>query len=159
MEIRSGRGDCHYVLQCRIGEDVDLLKSLYEITENERIQSGVIISGLGALKQAVCRNVKEFPDEYPVKKENRLYYKLEQPLELLSLSGWIARKKDSTPEVHAHFSVSTVLENKIINVGGHLSEGTITGIKIVVAILVLTNDNFQAAFDKNTMSYDLSFLT
>jgi predicted DNA-binding protein with PD1-like motif len=145
-----------YLVQCRVKEDKDLLKALYEITEKEDIKSGIIISGLGALTQAICRNVKEFPEKYPVKNENRLYFKLEKPLELLSLSGWIARREDDSPEVHAHFAASTVEDDKIITVGGHLSEGTITGIKVVVAILVLNGDHFQAAFDNISMSHDLT---
>jgi predicted DNA-binding protein with PD1-like motif len=57
--------------------------------------------------------------------------------------------------VHAHFSVSTVEGGKVQNFGGHLTKGIVTGIKVVVALAILDEDNFYADFDKNTKSTDL----
>jgi predicted DNA-binding protein with PD1-like motif len=146
------------IAQFRIHQNRDLLVSLYEAVEIAKIESGIIISGIGALTKAVCRNLKWFPKEFPVKDSDRLFYEVNKPLELLSLSGWIARKPDGSPEIHAHFSVSTVAEDAVVSFGGHLTHGTITGIKVVVAIAILSPGGIKADFDENIKAIDL-FLT
>ena len=145
------------VVQFRVKESSDLSKAIEEAVELEEIQNGVIVSGLGALTKAVFRNLKWFPEHFPVKPEDRLYYTVEKPLELLSLSGWVTRREDGTAEIHGHFSASTVDENKIISLGGHLTEGTIAGIKVVVAILVLEGGSPFAGFDEKTKTFDIMF--
>ncbi|MFZ7120266.1 MAG: PPC domain-containing DNA-binding protein [Eubacteriaceae bacterium] len=144
------------IFQFRVKENTELLDAIIKVAVDNKIHSAVILSGVGALSKAVCRNLKWFPKEYPVKDEDRLFYQIEQPLELLSLSGWIASKKDSEAvEVHAHFSASTIEEGKVVSIGGHLTKGTVTGIKVVVALVILDKDNFYADFDMNTKSIDL----
>lgn len=151
----SGKGEIKDILQFRAKENKDLLEVIKEaILENE-IRSAIIISGIGALSKAVCRNLKLFPREYPVRDKDRIFYQIERPLELLALSGWIARKPNGEPEVHAHFTVSTIEGEEVQCFGGHLTKGTITGIKVVVALAILDKDNFYADFDKNTKSIDL----
>lgn len=152
---QKGEGSANKVVQFRFQENIDLLEAITKTVKSEKIKSAIILSGVGALRTAVCRNLIKFPKEFPVKEEDRIYYKIEKPLELLNLSGWIARQQDGTPEVHAHFSVSTVDNNKVLGFGGHLCEGTITGIKLVVSLLILDNDNFHSDFDKNTKTHDL----
>ncbi len=152
---QKGQGYANKVIQFRFQENVDLLEAITEAVNNENIESAIIISGIGALRKAVCRNLINFPKEYPVKDKNRLYYEIEKPLELLNLSGWIARKQDGTPEIHTHFSVSTIDNNKVLGFGGHLCKGTITGIKLVVSLLILENDNFYSDFDEMTKTNDL----
>jgi hypothetical protein len=41
--------------------------------------------------------------------------------------------------------------------GGHLTEGTICGIKVVVAILVLKEDTVYADEDGETKTFDIFF--
>lgn len=151
----SGKGKIKEILQFRIKENKDLLETINEAVVENQIRSAIIMSGVGALSKAVLRNLKWFPKEYPVRDNDRLFYQIEKPLELLTLSGWVARKPNGEPEVHAHFSVSTVEGEKIQNFGGHLTKGTITGIKVVVALAILDEDNFYADFDKNTKTTDL----
>jgi predicted DNA-binding protein with PD1-like motif len=106
---------------------------------------------------AVFRNLRWFPVSYPVTPEDRLYLEVERPMELVSLVGWIAPKDSGDVEVHAHFSASTVENDKILILGGHLTEGTICGIKVVVAILVLTGDTVYADEDGASQSFDIFF--
>lgn len=153
--ICSNQSQLDTILQVRIKEDNDLLLSLFEIMEKEQIQSGVILSGIGALTCAVFRNLKAFPKVFPVKNEDRLFYKVEKPLELLSLAGWMARKRNGEPIVHAHFGASTVVGEEVVSIGGHLTDGTITGIKVVVAIALLKGDLIYAAEDSRSQSFDL----
>jgi predicted DNA-binding protein with PD1-like motif len=76
-------------------------------------------------------------------------------MELVSLSGWIAPKTRGGVEVHAHFSASTGENDTVVTLGGHLTEGTIWGIKVVVAILVLAEGGVYADKDRNTKSFDI----
>ena len=145
------------VVQFRVKEGSDLLKAIEEAIKTENIQNGVIVSGLGALKKAVFRNLKRFPDRFPVKPEDRLYLELEKPMELVSLVGWIAEREDGEPEIHVHFSASTVEGDKVVTLGGHLTEDTIAGIKVVISILVLAPGSSYAGFDEATQTHDLMF--
>jgi predicted DNA-binding protein with PD1-like motif len=89
--------------------------------------------------------------------EERLYLEVTSPMELVSLTGWIAPKSGGGVEVHAHFAASTVQDETVVTIGGHLTEGTICGIKCVIAVLVTEGDSFQASLDKQTKSFDLFF--
>jgi predicted DNA-binding protein with PD1-like motif len=71
--------------------------------------------------------------------------------------GWIAPKNSGDVEVHAHFSASTVENDTILTLGGHLTEGTICGIKVVVAILAVTDDTVYADEDAASKSFDIFF--
>ena len=133
--IDSGR--LERIVLARIPIGVDLLEAIYEVVKREKIQKGLILMGIGALKKAVFRNLKIFPREYPVMPKDRIYFEVQKPLELLSLSGYIVPRVNGEPHVHAHFSASTVMEDSIATYGGHLDQGTITFVKAAVAIGVL----------------------
>lgn len=142
------------LLQVRPG--ADLLAAVEEGIKKHGIRSGVFVSGLGALKKAVLRNLRAFPASYPVRPEDRLYYEVERPLELLGISGWIGERADGSAEVHAHFSASFADGDRVAGVGGHLTTGTIAGIKVVVAIAVLPSGSVGTVFDEETQSVDIS---
>jgi predicted DNA-binding protein with PD1-like motif len=145
------------LVQFRAKPSADLLTAIEQATEREGIRAGVIVSGLGALKKAVFRNLKWFPKNYPVTPQDRLYLEVERPLELVSLMGWIAPKKSGGVEIHAHFSASTVENENLVTLGGHLTQGTICGIKVVIAILVLADARVYVAEDPTTQSFDIYF--
>jgi predicted DNA-binding protein with PD1-like motif len=150
-----GSQNIERLVQFRVKPDVDFLKAVEEAVKAEGIRAGVIVSGLGALKKALFRNLKVFPKNYPVTPKDRLYLEVTTPMELVSLTGWIAPKAGGGVEVHAHFSASTVENDTVVTLGGHLTEGTICGIKVVVAILVLAEGGVYAAKDRNTKSFDI----
>jgi predicted DNA-binding protein with PD1-like motif len=152
-----GSQNLQRLTQFRAKPGADLLMALKEAVKAEGIRTGVIVSGIGALKKAVFRNLKRFPESYPVTPEDRLYLELERPMELVSLVGWIAPKNSGDVEVHSHFSASTVENDKVITLGGHLTEGTICGIKVVVAILVVTDGTVYAEEDEASQSFDTFF--
>ena len=77
-------------------------------------------------------------------KIQRVYLELEQPMEIVSLTGWMATKEDGEIEVHAHFSASTAVEDKIVTLGGHLIPGTFTSVKVVIVIGVIEDSNIRA---------------
>jgi len=145
------------LVQFRAKPNADLLVAIEAALAKEGISAGVIVSGLGALKKAVFRNLKWFPRTYPVTPSDRLYLEVENPMELVSLMGWIAPKKGGGVEIHAHFSASTVENESIVTLGGHLTQGTICGIKVVIAILVLSDAQVYAAEDPETRTFDIHF--
>lgn len=132
-----GSGTIGRVVIARIPIGVDLLEAIYEVVRREKIQRGLILMGIGALKKAIFRNLKAFPKEYPVTPKDRIYFEVTAPLEILSLTGYIVPRINGEPHVHIHFSASTVKGDTVATYGGHLDKGTITFVKAAVAIGVL----------------------
>ncbi len=152
-----GRGILHRVAIGKLAMDIDLLEGIKELVTRERIQVGVILSGIGALKKATFRNLKVLPSDLKVEKQHRLYLELEQPMEIVSLTGWIATRDDGEPEIHAHFSVSTVMDDKVVTLGGHLTDGAITSVKVVVMLGVIERSNMKADLDPRFNQFDVKF--
>ncbi|MDH7499350.1 MAG: DNA-binding protein [candidate division NC10 bacterium] len=150
-----GRGKAEAIVVAKIKVGVSLLKALEEVARRQKIQAGIILSGVGALRCATFRNLKEFPQEFPVQPKNRLYFRREQPLEILSLSGHISRNAQGEPEVHAHFSASAVEGDRIVAFGGHLTEDALTFVKVVVAVAVLSEINMVTEVEPVTKFPDL----
>lgn len=152
-----GRGRMERIIMGKLRMDIDLLEGIQELVKKEGIRTGLILSAVGALKKATFRNLKTLPPDLKVEKNNRLYLTLEQPLEIVSLTGWIATREDGEVEVHAHFSASTVNRDQIITLGGHLIPGAITSIKVVVAIGIIEETNIEAGLDPRINQFDVKF--
>jgi len=153
-----GRGSLSRVIVGKLAMDIDLLRGIEELVKREGIKTGVILSGIGALKKAIFRNLKILPPSLKVEDHHRLCLELEQPMEMVSLTGWIATKENGEPEIHAHFSASTVLHDQIVTLGGHLTSGTITSVKGVVIIGVIEDTNIRAELDPRLNQMDLKCL-
>jgi len=153
--IGRGRMDQIVVGKLRIG--IDLLEGIQELARKEEIQTGVILSAVGALKKATFRNLKILPLDLKVENQHRLYLELEQPMEIVSLTGWIATREDGDTEVHAHFSASTVIEDKIVTLGGHLVPGTLTSVKVVIVIGIIEETHIKAGLDPRINQVDVKF--
>ena len=145
------------MVQFRIKPGADLLQAISEAVAAEGVNAGVFVSGLGALKKAIFRNLKVFPEKFPVTPEDRLYLEIAAPMELVSLTGWIAPKTEGGAEIHAHFAASMVQKDTVVTLGGHLTEGTICGIKVVVAILAVDEAGLSAATDPGSKAFDIFF--
>jgi len=150
-----GTGRLERIVVGKLSMDVDLLEGIRELARRKRVHTGLILSAVGALKKATFRNVKTMPLDLKVKRNHRLYLELEQPMEIVSLTGWIATEEDGQVEVHAHFSASTVMEGRVVTLGGHLTPGTITSIKMVIAVGVIEESDIQAALDPRINQVDL----
>ena len=150
-----GRGRMNRVVMGKLGMDIDLLHGIEELAKREKVQAGVILSGVGALKKATFRNLKVLPPDLKVQKHHRLYLELEQPMEIVSLTGWMAAKEDGGFEVHAHFSASTVIQDQVVTLGGHLTSGVVTSIKVVVVIGVIEESNIRAGLDRRINQIDV----
>ena len=152
-----GRGQMNRIVMGKLGMDIDLLQGIEELVKREGVRTGVILSGIGALKKATFRNLKIFPPDFKIEKHHRLYLELEQPMEIVSLTGWIATKEDGDTEVHAHFSASTVVEDKIVTLGGHLIPGTLTSVKVVIVIGIIEETHIKAGLDPRINQVDVKF--
>jgi len=152
-----GRGRMNRIVMGKLKMDVDLLQGITEMARNEGVQTGIILSAVGALKKAVFRNIKILPPDLKIEKHHRLYLDLEQPMEIVSLTGWIATREDKEVEVHAHLSASTVMGEQVTTLGGHLTSGIITSVKVVVVIGVIEESNIGAGLDPRTNQTDVRF--
>ena len=152
-----GRGRINQIIMGKLGVDVDLLEGIQELAKREGVRTGIILSAVGALKKATFRNLKILPPDFKIEKQHRLYLELEQPMEIISLTGWMATKEDGEVEVHAHFSASTVMGDKIVTLGGHLTPGTITSVKVVIVIGVIEDSNIKAGIDPRMNQIDVKF--
>jgi len=153
-----GRGRMNQIIMGKLRMDCDLLEGIKELAIKEKIQAGVILSAVGALKKAIFRNLKTLPPNLKIEKQHRLYLELEQPLEIVSLTGWMATKEDSDLEIHAHLSASTVIQDQIITLGGHLTPGVITSVKVVIVIGVIEESNIRAGLDSRINQIDVKLL-
>ncbi len=150
-----GRGQMNRIVMGKLGVDIDLLQGIEELVKREGVRTGVILSGIGALKKATFRNLKVLPPDFKIEKHHRLYLELEQPMEIVSLTGWMATREDGEVEVHAHFSASTVMEDRVVTLGGHLISGTLTSVKVVIVIGVVEETNIKAGLDPRINQIDV----
>ena len=153
----AGRGQMNRIVMGKLKMDIDLLEGIKELAKKERVQTGVILSAVGALKKAIFRNLKILPPDLKVEQHHRLYFELEQPMDIVSLTGWMATKEDGEIEVHAHLSASTVVQDQVTTLGGHLTTGVITSIKVVVMIGVIEESNIRAGLDPRINQIDVRF--
>ena len=152
-----GTGQLERVVVGKLGVNIDLLEAVRELVKEQGIRTGVILAAVGALSKAVFRNLKTVPADYKLDDRHRLYLELEQPLEIVALSGWVATKEDGVTEVHLHFSASTVIKDQIVTLAGHLTPGTLTSVKVVVVIGVLSDSTMKASTDPRTGQIEVDF--
>jgi predicted DNA-binding protein with PD1-like motif len=152
-----GTGKLDRIVMGKLLMNVDLLQGIEELVKAGGVRTGVILSAVGALKKATFRNLKVLPPDFKVERHHRLYLELEQPMEIVSLTGWIATGAEGETEVHAHFSASTVMEDRVVTLGGHLIPGTLTSIKVVIAIGVIEETNIRAGLDPRINQIDVKF--
>ena len=150
-----GREQMNRIVMGKLGMDIDLLEGIKELAKREKVQTGIILSAVGALKKAIFRNLRILPPDLKIEKHHRLYFELEQPMEIVSLTGWMATNEDRDLEVHAHLSASTVIQDQIITLGGHLTSGIITSIKVVVVIGVIEESNIKVGLDPRINQTDI----
>lgn len=138
----------------RLKPGSDLLGALQEMVEDEGVEAGVILSGVGLLREARLRNCKSLPEEFPITDENRTYLSFNRPLEVLSMSGNVSMAEGS-PLVHAHVTLSYVEGDEIGVVGGHLIEGCIVFGFAEVILMELDNIKMEKRFDEETRTLQL----
>ena len=156
--IRLAAGSLGRVIAVHLDPGLDLLASIRAVVAEQGITSGIILSGAGSLKRAVLRNVRTFPERFPITDANRVYVAKDEPLELLSLSGNIALRDDGTVVVHGHLVVSSGLEDGRAY-GGHLVEGTIVFSTMEIVLAETSGLVLSRATDPITGAAELHFAT
>jgi predicted DNA-binding protein with PD1-like motif len=66
-------------------------------------------------------------------------------------------REDGEPEIHAHFSASTVMNDQVVTLGGHLTNGVITSVKVVIVIGVIEDTDIRAGLDPRLNQIDVKF--
>jgi len=98
----------------RFEDGKDLIESLKRVAKEHQIQSGVILSGIGMLRDSEV-------SFYSREKSGYLTNKYEEPVELLSLSGNVSLRNN---EIFFHLHVALGKEDKSA-IGGHLQKATV----------------------------------
>jgi predicted DNA-binding protein with PD1-like motif len=142
------------VIVARVKPGSDLLRSLQKVAAEEGVTSGIILSGVGLLKQARLRNCKSLPKKYPITDANRTFLSFEKPLEILSISGNVTLAERELV-VHAHLTLSSVEGEEITVIGGHLIEGCVVFGFSEFVIMELEGIEMAKRFDEETQSLQL----
>ena len=137
MSWKVSSGEINKVIAVKIEPGKDLLECLVKIVNKMGVKTGVIVSAVGSLETGMLRNVKRFPERFPIGRTDRLYSPIKGPLEILSLSGNISQSENGKTIIHAHLTVSHVKDGEIQVLGGHLIEGNITYVMVEIFILEL----------------------
>ncbi len=117
----------------RFEDGKDVIESLKRVAKEHQIRSGVILSGIGMLRDFGI-------SFYSREKGGYITHKFNEPVELLSLSGNISLRNNE-PFFHLH--VALAKEDKSA-IGGHLKKATVhntlEGIMVKFSEIKLTRD-------------------
>src|SRR5690606_12520036 len=116
----------HSILTITIPPELDLFDSILVAARAAGLERGTVVSGIGAIGQSRVRNVARFLQQFPVQVGDLNYFANACPLELLSVTGWRAPEEDQELYLHAHISASTVVNDSVLVLGGHLGSGLVT---------------------------------
>ncbi len=100
------------------------IRNIEKLAEKYGIQSAVIVSGIGMLKDAVIGyfNGKEYVRE-----------KLKEPAELVSMQGNIGRDAEGNVICHIHVALATSSHSLV---GGHLLGGEVNVVNEIVLMRI-----------------------
>lgn len=117
----------------RFEDGKDIIESLKRITKEHKIQSGIILNGIGMLRNFEI-------SFYSREKESYVTNKFNEPVELLSLSGNISLRNNET-FFHLHVALAKENQNAL---GGHLKKATVhntlEGVIVKFSEIKLTRD-------------------
>ena len=154
--IRVGEGALGRILALHMDPGTDVLKGLQRALADQGLRSAVIISGAGSLKQAVLRNVRSIPNQFPITDANRVYVAKDEPMELLSLTGNVAVRQDGVVVVHGHLVISSGLQDGLAY-GGHLVEGSIVFSTMEILVAEVAGLALTRRVDEITRAAELTF--
>ncbi|KJF80911.1 DUF296 domain-containing protein [Photobacterium angustum] len=124
----------------RLTQGTDLKKSILHFVQDNKIQAGSLLSGIGCLSKVIIRLADESKT-----------IEVLGPLEILTLSGTL------TPQhVHLHISVA---DKKGQVIGGHLVDGSIVSYTAEICIASYTNLSFSREYDELTRFDELKINT
>ncbi len=117
----------------RFEDGKDVIESLKRVAKEHQIQSGVILSGIGMLRDFEI-------SFYSREKMGYVTNKFHEPVELLSFSGNISMRNNE-PFFHLHVALA---KEDISAIGGHLKKATVhntlEGVIMRLSEMKLTRD-------------------
>ena len=128
-EYKQGR---RFLVKILPGESlVDCIKAL---VNTEKIQSAVILSAIGSVKNISLKDIKSGA-KLPITSARLITHEVEGPLELLGLTGNIVPGEDNQVDCHLHIMASKASGDVI---GGHMFNAEVFATcEIVLVELVL----------------------
>jgi predicted DNA-binding protein with PD1-like motif len=128
-------GQFERVVVLRFKYDTDLLAGMEEMVKKEKIGNGVILAGIGALRNYALHHVsnRTLPNKVMIEKDPTA------SADIVSMNGYIVNGK-----IHAHMTLAT--EGKAI--GGHLDPGNKVFIYAIVTIGVLPDSMDMSKFQE-----------
>ena len=125
-----------HCVRLRRGED--LLPVIRQLAEERMLEAAVVLSGVGCLSRAVLRDA-----------DGRTVRTVEEPCEILSLTGTVSRQR-----CHLHIALS---KENLSTVGGHLVEGCIINTTCELVLGILDGWRIDTEFDAETGYDELIF--
>lgn len=118
----------------RLGDGGDVIESIKRISKAHRVQSGVILSGIGMLRDFEI-------SFYSREKMDYVRNRFNEPVELLSFTGNISMRSN---ESFFHLHVALAKEDNSA-IGGHLEKATVhntlEGVIMKLSKIKLTRDS------------------
>ena len=128
-EYKQGR---RFLVKILPGES--LVESINELVNKEKIQSAVILSAIGSVKNVHLKDIKSGA-KLPITSARLITHEVEGPLELLGLTGNIVPGEDEKVDCHLHIMASKASGDVI---GGHMFNAEVFATcEIVLVELVL----------------------
>jgi predicted DNA-binding protein with PD1-like motif len=155
--VNSAVGGIGRVVVFRLPPGQDLFNGVLDQAKANGIKSGLILGGAASLRQVILRNVKLFPDAFPIGDEHRSYTTLEGPLELLAISGNISTLPDGNTQLHAHVTVSVSAPGlpESAAFGGHLIPGATIFSTGEIAIAELQGVTLSRVWNEETKTMEI----
>ncbi len=155
---RYAVGQLGRVVVMRLGPGEDILPTIVRIADEAGVRQAVILGGAASLRQAHLRNVRRYPEDFPITDEVRVFSMIDGPLELLSLSGNISRTADGASYIHCHAAVSTGKPDALAY-GGHLLPDTTVFSTAELSLVEVVGCDILRLDDAETMVSELYFRT
>lgn len=151
---RAGVGNFGRVLAIRLAPGEDVLPSMIQLLADAGIAQGVILSGVASLQHASLRNIHTFPENWPIRVQDRHTTRIEGPLEILAMQGNVAPAPDGSTFIHCHLEFSTG-NPPATTYGGHLLEDTIVGTTCEIYIAELVGVDMRRIDDDETRTLEI----
>ena len=124
------------IVVIRIKNGADLLKGMMKVVQEQKIQNGVILAGIGSLRGYEVHQIsnRNLPTQDTFEKDPM------QPADLVSMNGYIIDGR-----IHAHVTLGT--PDHVI--AGHLEENTEVYTYAMVTVGVMSDTNLARIDDKS----------
>lgn len=150
----AGLADVGRVLVIRLGPGEDVLPAMEQLLRDAGISNAMILSGVASLEHASIRNIRRFPDTFPITPDDRNTTTVQGPLEIVAMQGNVVPTDAGDLVIHCHVEFSLGAPAGV-TYGGHLIEDTIVGTTCELYIAELTGIDVRRRLDPNTQALEI----